>query len=388
MKMRRFDRREFLRYAAALTGGWIASWRGATAARAADLWARWNAASPSAEIARFDSVPDAAAVPSLPSPANYRPVRVSHWLPLRDSATPVPVPSRAELMAHWPAVGKSRVVMVRHSGVLANGQPNPDLVLQMLDEGIGALANGADPLEVWRVLFDPRERVLLKVNCIAAGGPTQPAVTYAIAQRLQDAGLAAENLLIFDRTDHELADAGYALNESGTGVQCRGTRGEGSEAVLTQATVRFWRELDECDAIVNIPTPKSHGIAGVSVAMKNHYGSVNEPAKLHGNGCDPAIPELNAHPIIRDKTRLCVAAALRVSPFDWNSPQPENALLLSFDPVALDTVARDILVRHYQAVGADAGFLVQGAHHLMTAQNLQLGATEPDLIDLREIVLG
>ncbi|MGC8879990.1 MAG: DUF362 domain-containing protein [Anaerolineae bacterium] len=387
--MRRLDRRDFLRYAAAaLAGGWMAYWRGATAAMATNSPARWNAAPPSTGIASSYSVPDPAAVPSLPLPASYRSVPVSRRLPPRDPATPVPVPSRAELMAHWPAVERSRVVMVRHSGVLADGQPNPDLVLQMLDEGISALANGAEPLEVWRVLFDPQERVLLKVNCIAAGGPTQPAVTYAVARRLQDAGLAAENLLIFDRTDHELADAGYALNESGTGVQCRGTRGEGSEAALTQATMRFWRELDECDAIVNIPTPKSHGIAGVSVALKNHYGSVNEPAKLHGNGCDPAIPELNAHPIIRDKTRLHVAAALRVSPFDWNSPQPENALLLSFDPVALDTVARDILVRHHQAVGADAGFLVQGAHHLVTAQSLQLGATEPNLIDLLEIVLG
>lgn len=360
--MARLNRRDFLKYGmAALAGGWVVNWQ---------------------------STADMPKLSSLPLSVRYQPVPVSRKLPPRDPTTPVPLPSRAELMAHWPAVEKSRVVMVRHSAVLADGQPNPDIVLQMLDEGISALANGAQPLEVWRVLFDPQERVLLKVNCIAAGGPTQPTVTYAVVRRLQDAGLAAENLLIFDRTDHELADAGYALNDGGTGVQCRGTRGEGSEVVLTQASVRFWRELDECDAIINIPTPKSHGIAGVSVAMKNHYGSVNEPAKLHGNGCDPAIPELNAHPVIRDKTRLHVAAALRVSPFDWNNPQPENALLLSFDPVALDTVARDILVRHYQAVGADASFLVQGAHHLVTAQNLQLGATEPNLIDLQEIVLG
>ena len=370
--MRRLDRRDFLKYAlAALAGGWITDWRSAAAS--------WDASV---------STPDIPRLPSLPLPASYRPVPVSRRAPRRDTATPVPLPSRAELMAHWPTVEKSRVIVVRHSGVLADGQPNPDIVLQMLDEGMSALADGAEPLEVWRVLFDPQERVLLKVNCIAAGGPTQPTVTYAVARRLQDAGLSAENLLIFDRTDHELADAGYALNEGGSGVQCHGARGEGSEAVLTQATVRFWQELDTCDAIVNLPTPKSHGIAGVSVAMKNHYGSVSEPAKLHGNGCDPAIPELNAHSIIREKTRLYVAAALRVSPFDWNAPEPENALLLSFDPVALDTVARDILVRHYQAVGDDAGFLVQGAHHLVTAQNMQLGATAPDLIDLQEIVLG
>ena len=82
---------------------------------------------------------------------------------------------------------------------------------------------------MWRALFEPGERVLLKVNCIAYGGPTQPAVTYAVAQRLVDAGLRAEDILIFDRTDNELASAGYTLNDGGPGVQCRGSRGQGTE---------------------------------------------------------------------------------------------------------------------------------------------------------------
>jgi hypothetical protein len=55
--------------------------------------------------------------------------------------------------------------------------------------------------------------------------------------------------------------------------------------------------------------------------------------------------------------------------------------------VALDTVGRDILVRHRQALGLDAGYLIEGARHLSTAQALGLGTTEPSLIDLREVVL-
>ena len=122
--------------------------------------------------------------------------------------------------------------------------------------------------------------------------------------------------------------------------------------------------------------------------MKNHSGSVNNPGALPGNWCDPAIAELNAQPTIRDKTRLVVGAALNVSPGDWNRPQRENAILLSFDPVALDTVARDILVRHRQAAGRDSGILVDGARHLRTAQSLELGATDAHLIDLLEVDLG
>jgi len=291
-------------------------------------------------------------------------------------------------MAHWPTTPTSRVVAVRHNGVWAGDVPEPGILLHMLDAGINTLTGAPDALTVWRTLFDPGEHVLLKVNCISYNGPTQPAVAYGVAQRLQDAGLPAENILIFDRTDNELTAAGYTLNEGGPGVQCHGARGEGSEAALTQASVRFYQEIDACDAIVNVPTPKQHSSAGVSVAMKNHYGSVNRPGRLHGNWCDPAIAELNAQPNVRDKTRLIVGAALNVSPRDWNRPERENALLLSFDPVALDTVARDILVRHRQAQGLDSGYLVEGARHLNTAQSLGLGVTEASLIDLHEVSLG
>jgi hypothetical protein len=231
-------------------------------------------------------------------------------------------------MAHWPATDVSRVVVVRHEGVWDGPEPDPAIVLDMLDAGLSILTDIPDEQAVWRALFDPDEKVLLKVNCIAYNGPTQPAVAYAVAQRLQDAGVLAENILIFDRTDNELTASGYTLNDGGAGVQCHGSRGDGSEAVLTQAIVRFYQEIDACDAIVNIPTPKQHSSAGVSAALKNHYGSVNRPSALHGNWCDPAIAELNVQPNVRDKTRLIVGAALNVSPCDWNQPERENALLL------------------------------------------------------------
>lgn len=291
-------------------------------------------------------------------------------------------------MAHWPDTATSHVVLVRHSGVWTGDAPDPAIVLRMLDAGLATLAGVSDALAVWRTLFDSHDQVLLKVNCITHAGPTQPAVTYAVAQRLQDTGPLAESILIFDRTDGELSAAGYTLNEGGPGVQCHGQRGTGTEAKLSQATVRFYREIDACDGIINIPTPKQHSMAGVSGAMKNHYGSVDRPGALHGGRCNPAIPELNTQPNVRHKTRLIVGAALSVSPFDWKEPEREDALLLSFDPVALDTVARDILVRHRQAAGQDAGFLIDGAPQLATAQSLQLGATDSDLINLQEVVLG
>lgn len=341
--------------------------------------------SPSA-VSTDTALPEPATV--TPLPPTYTPVPATPTIPPPPTATGGPSLSRSALMTHWPGAKVSRVVLVRHSGVWTAEEPDPAIVLQMLDDGLRTLTGVGDVLSIWQALFRPGDKVLLKVNCIAYGGPTQPAVTYAIAQRLQDAGLSAEDILIFDRSDHELAAAGYSLNEDGPGVRCRGSRGEGSEMALSQARVRFLQEVDACDGIINLPTPKQHSGAGISVSLKNHYGSINRPGSLHGDFCDPGIAELNAQPNIRDKTRLIIGAALKVSPFDWNRPEQENTLLLSFDPVALDTVARDILVRHRQARGMEAASLVERARHLRTAQSLNLGATDPDLIDLREVVLG
>ena len=332
--------------------------------------------------------PEPTASSTMPPTSTPVPSATASAGPPTATAAVGPPLNREILMSHWPKVDKSSVVVVRHGGVWVDGVPDPAGVRQMLDEGMRTLSRTDDAQAVWQALFEPGERVLLKVNCIAYGGPTQPAVTYAVAQRLQDAGLRAEDILIFDRTDHELQSAGYALNEGGAGVQCHGARGEGSEAALTQARVRFFQELDNCDAIINLPTPKQHGGAGISVALKNHYGSVNQPGRLHGNWCDPAIAELNAQGNIRQKTRLIVGAALKVTPADWNQPKREDALLLSFDPVALDTVARDILVRHRQALGLDTGYLVDGSRQLASAQALGLGVADAGKIDLQEVLLG
>ena len=100
------------------------------------------------------------------------------------------------------------------------------------------------------------------------------------------------------------------------------------------------------------------------------------------------MSELNKLPNILQKTRLIVAAALNVSPFYWDRPVRENALLLSFDPVALDAVSRDILVHHRQAAGQSVDFIYNKSRQLATAQDLQIGAAEAGLIDLREIELA
>jgi hypothetical protein len=142
-----------------------------------------------------------------------------------------------------------------------------------------------------------------------------------------------------------------------------------------------------CDALINVPALKEHGTSGFTSAMKNHYGTVSNPGQLHGNNCGPYIPALNALPVIRDKTRLIVGDFIRICPYDWNRMSVENRIAMSFDPVAHDIVARQVLVNRRAADGQSAGYIEGRSHYIDTAVGQGLGADAAHLT-LREKRLG
>jgi len=294
-------------------------------------------------------------------------------------------PARADLLAHYPQATSSPVSLVRHDGVWDGDRILEPVVLQMLDAALVRLTGIDDAAAAWRVLFDPGEQVGIKVNTISRY-TTTPQVAYAVAQRLQEAGLASEQIVVFDRTEYELVARGYTINADGPGVRCRGAVAwEGAEQVAG-TTQRVHDVMRSCDALINIPVLKSHDIAGFTSALKNHYGTIDDPNSLHRSYCDPAIPELNALPVIRDKTRLVVGDLIRICPYDWNRMTKESLIAMSFDPVAHDAVARQVLVARREADGRPAGGIVATSTYLETAVAMGLGGGL-EHVDLREETL-
>jgi hypothetical protein len=295
-------------------------------------------------------------------------------------------PARADLLAHYPERERSPVALIRHDGVWDGDRILENVVLEMLDAALVRLTGIQDAAAAWRVLFDPGEQVGIKVNTISRY-TTTPVVAYGVAQRLQEAGLAPEQIVIFDRTDQELRDRGYTLNAEGPGVRCRGAVAwEGSEQVAG-TTQRVHDVMRSCDALINVPALKQHGIAGFTSALKNHYGTIDRPGRLHASYCDPAIPELNALPVIRDKTRLVIGDFIRTCPYDWNRMTKENLVAMSFDSVAHDAVARQVLVERREADGRPAGGIVATSSYLETAVEMGLGGGMAQ-VDLRKETLG
>jgi len=146
--------------------------------------------------------------------------------------------------------------------------------------------------------------------------------------------------------------------------------------------------LSYCSAIINVPILKDAAGAGVTISMKNHFGTISNPQECHGNGCDPYIADVNTIPEIRSKQRLIVcdatSACFEGGPgadprFIW---QP-NTLLLGTDPVALDTIGAGIIDEKRVQRGLPtleaAG---RKPKQLASAAARGLGANDPSKIDL------
>jgi hypothetical protein len=309
--------------------------------------------------------------------------------PTATPAEPAPivsVPARQDLLAHYPHAAQSAVALVEHTAVWDGDEIQVPIVLRMLDAALVELTGIDDAALAWRALFDAGERVGIKVNTISRY-TTTPQVAYAVAQRLQEAGLGAEQIVVFDRTDWELQGQGFTLNPDGPGVRCRGAKGWEAPTDVSGRTQRLHDVLVACDALINVPALKEHSISGFTSSMKNHYGSVDNPGALHGNACDPYIAALNAVPQIQSKTRLIVGDWIRTCPYDWNQMTRESKIAMSFDPVAHDIVGRQLLLDRREADGRPAGYIAGKSHYVDAAIEMGLGADEPH-IALRELRLG
>jgi uncharacterized protein (DUF362 family) len=249
------------------------------------------------------------------------------------------------------AAGKSVVVSCTRDDATKDKKPNADAVKQMVHAVVCKLAGKAKPEEAWATFVKKDDVVGVKINCLfGVGAATHPEVTAAVVEGCQMAGVPADKIIVWDRTDKDLEKSGYTVSK-GPGVRTIGVNGAWEDQPTAIATCqgKLAKILtQECTALINVPILKTHVTAGITMSMKNHYGSFHNPNQAHANGCDPFIAELNALDCIRKKTRLIVADALLPLPDKGPQAHPEltweyKTILASLDPVAIDYVGIKIL---------------------------------------------
>ncbi len=303
------------------------------------------------------------------------------------TSTPGPV-RRPDVMKIYPAT-PSRVVHTYHSGVWQGQVLQPEALKQMLDASVARLTGLQDALSAWKVLFDPSEKIAVKVNTLPFGRYwTHVPLVLAVAERLQTAGVPAENIIIYDRMSSDLTRGGFTINKDGPGVRCFGTDYKyETKWKIGDTSVGLSEILLGCDALIDMPILKTHSMdgAGMSFALKNHYGTFDQPQNFHYDKLLTGLPELNALAPIQEKTRLVVGDALKIVQDTWTAAFDSDFICMSFDPVAHDALGLKVL----NEVQAANGFQTEptrlrAAQWLHNAAALGIGTDQLANIDFVE----
>jgi len=199
------------------------------------------------------------------------------------------------------------------------------------------------------------------VNTLGGRGiSTSHHLVEAVCERLQQAGIKAGDIVVWDRDSDEMERAGFHLSMGGDRVQCFGTdRADYEQDLVEYGSVgsRLSKILTRrTNVLINLPVLKDHDGAGVTIALKNMYGVIHNPNKYHPNGCDPYIADLNTLPDIRSRMQLTICDATTAMYEGGPAYKAEhswqcNSLIASQDPVALDYTGWQIIERKRAEMG-------------------------------------
>jgi uncharacterized protein (DUF362 family) len=297
--------------------------------------------------------------------------------------------------------GKPRVVVARDNSL--HGVLDQNKVLALLDKAMASYTGRQNPLEAWKHVIPASilagKTVGLKVNGLGGRGISTHAVLIAaVCERLQQAGVAAGNIVVWDRNARDLAACGMTINTSDRGkVRCFGSDVAGfddHEETVGTAKLHLSKLLTrECDMVINLPILKDHEIAGVTFSMKNMYGVIDKPFLLHGNKCNPGVADLNCVPTIREKVRLTIGDALTSVCQGGPGFRPEhlwypNALVVGEDRVAVDHTAWQLIEGQRKLAGLpDLATAGRPPLYIATAADTahRLGVNDPQHFNLVEV---
>ena len=283
------------------------------------------------------------------------------------------------------------------------------IVGEMIDRSIMKLAGRDSAKEAWKDFVLPDDIVGIKINPLAGKQfSTRRIVVDKIIEGLYGAGVLNNQIVIWDRFEAHLVNAGYEINRTDQGVRVYASDspdvGYDDEVFYETKKDSIVRRENgskksryskivtrDIDVIVNVPVMKHHAMTGVSGCLKNlAFGSVDNtrrfhPSPLHG---DPAIAEIFDHEILRDKVVLNIVDGLLAS-FDGGpvyDPKGEwkyGGILMSRDPVALDQVL-------LQSVGdkreeMELPSITRLSNHIRTAWRAGIGTNDLDEMEFHQI---
>lgn len=284
-----------------------------------------------------------------------------------------------------------------------------DAASELVDQAMMKFTGRASAKEAWRDIVLPDDIVGIKINPL--GGPelsTHSIIVDKIVEGLYGAGVLKKQIIIWDRFESHLLNAGYPIWQEEGEVQTIASDTEGigyDDEVFYESEKdsvnrrenestrsRYSRIVTEhIDVLINVPVLKHHEMAGISGCLKNlAFGSVDNTRRFHAKPlyCNPAIAEILEHKVLKDKLALNIVDGL-VASFDRGptyhaeSTWKYGSLFVSTDPVILDVLVLQTVNQKREEMGLDS--VSKLANHINTASGVGLGTNTLDQADLQRV---
>jgi hypothetical protein len=331
-----------------------------------------------------------------------------------------------------PGLYPGKVVQIQNNQAMPDGQPDSTVIKDMILAGIENLT-GKNLTDSYSHFFANEDIIGLKVNPVGAGLiSTRLEVVESIIDWLVQNGHPAENIIIWDRFDYMLSDAGFTKKRF-PGIRIEGLQTMDESAAsgetddnskwldqqgnhVSQANfdteVYYWADVEgpkdnaylnqhvynnkysyfgklltkDLTKIINIPVFKNTG-NGISMATKNlGYGAICNTNRLHKPLFFDVCTEVLAHPVIRDKLVLNITDGLRAQYNGGPMPSAQftylyNTLFFATDPFALDMICHKLLLEKRKEMKVSVNEHPRYTEYLRYAQRLGIGVTDLNKID-------
>lgn len=336
---------------------------------------------------------------------------------------------KTKLSLPGPFPGK--VVEVHNPAAMKENKIDAKAVQEMFRKGL-ALLTGKNPQDSFGIFFEKDDVVGIKVNPVGPGLiSTRLEVVDAIIDWLAENGIKKNNIIIWDRFDYMIKDAGFTAERyPGVGIEGLQTMDEEAASGKSEDNSRwldkngshvsagnfdkdvyYWADVEgprdlpylnqhvfngkysyfgklltkKLTRIINVPVFKNTG-NGISMATKNlGYGAVCNTNRLHKPLFFDVCTEVLAFPVIRDKLVLNITDGIRAQYEGGPMPAakfayPYNRLFFATDPFALDMICHQLLVTKRKEMGINVNEHPRYTEYLRYAQELGLGIADPGKI--------
>lgn len=281
--------------------------------------------------------------------------------------------ARAEKILVAPGISAPRLLYPQ-------GRVDYDVVYRLVSNVMTGLT-GLDGTNAWRALFKGSDRVGIMVD--GTRYPVQLATVETVIDHLVDAGINPASIVVFGGDEGDLFSAGFTINRDPKSVRVLGTESEGYRGGVSRIV------SDYCDTLISIAPLKTDSDLGFAGCVANALSCVPRAQRLALRQTPLKVASVAALPVVRQRLRLCLLEAY-VPVLEAGAPgQPPvtaqyGALLAGTDPVAVDTIGRQILDGCRQAAGLPAGAHTPETDYLRAAQEqYRLGQADRAQITVR-----